>query len=129
MAFGENHDFTLGGTYNTIHAEEHALNKLPPAPPRKNKPRIDILVIRTTHSGYMGSSRPCLRCTMLLYKMVPAKGYILGNVYYTVSNETIVKTTIEDLVVQQQAKPHVTVYYRAKALRRMGIDPHDPICV
>ena len=120
MAFGENHDSNIGTSYNSIHAEEDALNKLPQAPPRKKKPRIDLLVIRTTQAGYLGMSRPCSRCTMLLHKMIPAKGYILGNVYYTHSNDTLVKTKIDSLVVQHKAEPHITLYYRSKAIKKLN---------
>ena len=117
MAFGENHDSNVGTSYNSIHAEEAALNKLPPAPPRKKKPRIDILVIRTTQTGHLGISRPCFRCTMLLHKIVPAKGYVLGNIYYTQSNDTIVKTNINELVMQQKTDPHISLYYRIRNLK------------
>jgi hypothetical protein len=114
MAYGENHDHMNGNSYCSIHAEEHALNKLPPAPPRKKKPRIDILVIRTTHHGHFGISRPCMRCTMLLYKELPSKGYVLGNVYYTESNHTLIRTSIDELVEQHQKNPHLSLYYRMR---------------
>lgn len=114
MAYGENHDYNVGNTYMSIHAEEHAINKLPCAPPRKKKPRLDILVIRTTHTGHFGISRPCMRCTMLLYKEVPSKGYILNNVYYTLSNDTLVKTNVQELIKQHKIAPHISLYYRMK---------------
>lgn len=114
MAYGENHDRMIGNSYSSIHAEEHALNKLPNAPPRKKKPRLDILVIRTTFHGHFGISRPCLRCTMLLAKEVPAKGYTLGNIYYSLAHNILVKTSITELIHQQQENPHITLYYREK---------------
>jgi hypothetical protein len=117
MAFGENHDSTNGAAYNSVHAEEAALNKLPSLPPRKKKPKIDILVIRTTHNGYLGISRPCIRCTMLLYKLVPAKGYTLGSVYYTQSNDMLVKTNIKELIIQHQKDPHISLYYRMRNIK------------
>lgn len=118
MAYGENHDYNVGNAYLSVHAEEHAINKLPPAPSRKKKPRVDILVLRTTHTGHYGISRPCLRCTMLLSKELPAKGYTLGNIYYTLSNETLVKTSIQELVNHHKIDPHVSLYYRLKHEKR-----------
>jgi hypothetical protein len=118
MAYGENHDHNIGTSYCTIHAEEHALNKLPYVQPRKKKQRLDILVIRTTHTGSLGISKPCIRCTMLLEKELPSKGYILGNIYYTMSNDTIIKTNIEELVMQHSISPHLSLYYRIRQEKR-----------
>lgn len=112
MAYGENHDSTVGSAYQTVHAEEHAIKKLPFVPARKKKPRVDILVIRTTSAGHLGISRPCLRCTILLYTELPSRGYELGNIYYTISDGSIVKTTIHNLITEQKENPHVSQYYR-----------------
>lgn len=117
MAYGENYDYTTGNGYITVHAEEHALRKLPSAPPRKKKQKVDILVIRTTHTGHMGLSRPCLRCTLLLYSELPSRGYTLGSIYYSVAHEVIAKTTIEQLVAGHREDPHITQYYRNRNMK------------
>lgn len=114
MAYGENHDAFLGSAYQSIHAEEHAISKLPSVPARKKKPRVDLLVMRTTRTGTLGISRPCARCTILLYHEVPARGYELGNIYYTASDGSIAKTNIYNLVEQQKKDPHITLYYRTR---------------
>lgn len=119
MAYGENHDSVIGRSYQTIHAEEHAIKKLPHAPPRKKKTSIDMLVIRTTRNGHLGISRPCLRCTILLYTELPSKGYDLRNIYYTLSDGSITKTTITDLVLYQKETPHITQYYRNRNMKNI----------
>lgn len=121
MAYGENHDHVTGSAYNTIHAEEHALRKLPSAPPRKKKPKVDILVIRTTPNGHIGISRPCLRCTILLYTEVPSKNYELGYIYYSTSEGTLIKTRIENLIMEQKENPHISQYYRTHNMKNLKI--------
>jgi cytidine deaminase len=119
MAYGENHDSVIGTAYQTVHAEEHAIKKLPRVQPKKKKPRVDILVIRTTSAGNLGISRPCLRCTILLYTELPSKGYELGNIYYTISDGSIVKTTIEELITEQKENPHISQYYRNRNMKKI----------
>ena len=119
MAYGENHDSMIGTAYQTIHAEEHAIKKLPYMHARKKRPGVDILVIRTTKNGNLGISRPCLRCTLLLYIEVPSKGYDLKNVYYSTADGSIVKTNILDLIINQKDDPHISQYYKNRNMKKI----------
>ena len=78
----------------TIHAECDAINKLPNI---KKKTAINILVIRLSKNNKLGMSQPCNNCIKMLSSMPTKKGYLIKNIYYSDSNNNIIKTTLTKL--------------------------------
>jgi cytidine deaminase len=78
----------------TIHAECDAINKLPNI---KKKTAINILVIRLTKNNKLGMSQPCNNCVKMLSSMPTKKGYVIKHIYYSDSNNNIIKTTLTKL--------------------------------
>jgi hypothetical protein len=74
--------------FNNIskHAEYDLINKLNRIPYVKNN-RIDILVIKLSKNGYLGSSKPCMHCLNIMYKSKCKIRYI----YYSNNNREIVR--------------------------------------
>ena len=81
---------------HTIHAEFDAINKLPN---RKNKSikKINLLVIRTTKTGKLSSSKPCYSCIMDMLTLPPKKGYKIEWIYHSNEDETISKVKLATL--------------------------------
>jgi hypothetical protein len=73
------------------HAEANAIRKLQ-ALYKKNYKKISILVIRTSITGKLGMSKPCIKCLLDLYNKPLKKGYIIKNVIYSDNNGNIVFT-------------------------------------
>ena len=108
LSYGENKFKGEEGQW-TIHAEDSALRKLQTLPKKKKLDRVNMLIIRTSKSGVLGNSKPCLHCIVLLYKKLPAKGYVLDNVYYSDANGDIQQVKLIDLI--NDNNPHVSMYY------------------
>jgi len=81
MSYGENRPNWTRGTCPTIHAEDDAMQKLPQN--KKRLKRVNLMVIRANIGGTVGNSRPCIKCTDILFKKLPLRGYILDKLYYT----------------------------------------------
>jgi hypothetical protein len=110
MSYGINmYDNTRG--VGTTHAEANAINNLPPRPRnRKHLKRIDILVIRTSQTGKIGMSKPCIKCIIDMTTIPPKRGYIIKNVSYSNSDGNIVTTSLNDMV--EEGNYHVTRFYK-----------------
>ena len=94
----------------TTHSEEDAIYNLPKAPTNKNKLiNINIIVIKTSKTGILSLSKPCIHCILLMNTLPNKKGYIIKNIYYSDENGNIIKTTINKLLLD---KIHVSNYYR-----------------
>jgi cytidine deaminase len=78
----------------TIHAECDAINKLPNV---RKKQVINILVIRLSKNNKLGMSQPCNSCVKMLSNIPQKKGYNIKNIYYSDSNNNIIKTTLTKL--------------------------------
>jgi hypothetical protein len=68
------------------HAEYDLINKLNRIPNVKTN-RIDILVIKLSKNGYLGSSKPCMHCLNIMYK----SKYKIRYIYYSNNNREIVR--------------------------------------
>lgn len=97
MAYGEN-----DGQY---HAERNALLKLPK---RTRVLKVNILVIRATPSGQLGSSKPCFHCIHSLKHEALSRGYYISNVYYSHDNQLVCEK-LEDI-----ENSHITSFFRFK---------------
>jgi len=101
LSYGINH-YQPTTITRTIHAEVDALNKLPFS---RKKRKINILILRLTKKDKnLCMSRPCQSCLNTMAYLLPKKGYIIKNVYYSNANGTIEKTTLSKLYEQQNCK-------------------------
>jgi cytidine deaminase len=94
----------------TTHAEIDAINNLMPLARNKKLKKINILVIKTTHTGKIGSSKPCLNCLINLSTLPEKKGYVVKNIIYSNVNEQLEKHTLNDLI--KSNNHHITKFYR-----------------
>jgi cytidine deaminase len=92
----------------SIHAEYSAISKL------QNNTKInkvvDLLVLRTTLCRKLGSSKPCVKCLECMFCYATKKGYKVNNVYYSMSDGTIQKKKLLDLIFNDEL--HVSKYYK-----------------
>lgn len=86
------------------------MRKLRPMPRKRRLKRVDLLVIRTSRAGFLGSSKPCAHCLSLLQRGLPERGYCLETVYYSDEQGSIVGRPFRELVVDDP--PHVSRFYR-----------------
>ena len=85
----------------TVHAEDTAIRKLPFLPKKKRLIKIDLLVIRTSKTGLIGNSSPCVHCLLLLQQKLPQKGYILQDIYYSNAAGCIIRSDLESLLTRE----------------------------
>ena len=111
ISYGENYYKGSHDTYNTVHAEDHAMRKLP-SRSSKRKIKVDLVVIRVNKSGGYGNSKPCLHCILTLSQNLPKKGYQLCSVYYTNEEGGVVCSRFKHLC--NDTTPHVSKYYRER---------------
>ncbi len=96
-----------------IHAECDAIKKLIPLRKKKRLESINILVVRLSVKNRLQSSKPCINCINTM-KTLPLKlGYKIKNVYYSNSNEEIIKTTLQNLESEEK---HYSRFYRRKLI-------------
>lgn len=82
---------------NGIHAECDGLLKLIPRRNKKRLESINILVLRLSSKNKMQSSKPCANCIETMKTVPPKMGYIIKNIYYSDSDENIIKTNLSAL--------------------------------
>jgi len=110
LSYGENvykgyaHKFSM-------HAEENAIQHLPPMPRRRRLTRVDLLVIRVSKTGKLGCSKPCEHCLLEMAGRLPDKGYRVGKVFYTDREGAIAAGTVAGLW-EDSAGRHVTKFYK-----------------
>ena len=111
-------------TYNikynngTTHAEVNAINNLPSYPNNRNHfKKINILVIRTSNTGKIGMSKPCIRCIHAMNILPQKKGYIIKNVSYSDSTGEIITTSLNKLISDENF--HVSKYYKNNSYLRI----------
>jgi cytidine deaminase len=110
LSYGQN-----GATiYNLCHAEHNALLKLKNRDTKKIT-GINLLVIKTTLTGVIGSSKPCAHCLALLCTLPIKKGYKVNNVFYSNSpSEILVKKKLNDLLLEDL---HISRMYSDKGYK------------
>ena len=93
----------------SIHAEQHALTKLPYVRNKKKLEAINLLVIRVSTKNKIQSSKPCAKCIEQMKFLPQKKGYILKHIYYSDENMNIVKTDLDNL---DKSTKHYSKYDR-----------------
>jgi deoxycytidylate deaminase len=88
----------------SIHSEEEALYNLP----SNNKKKIELIliVIKMSHNGKLGMSKPCSNC---IKKLQNIRGYYIRYIYYSDSTGNIIKTKLSDLILEEQ---HISRYFK-----------------
>jgi hypothetical protein len=120
LSYGENHykgNRCMDGrckcrAEKSVHAEQHAVQKLPPPQKRgRHLKKVDLLVIRVNRSGTMGNSKPCVHCIYMLAQKLPEKGYSLARIYYSDEKGGIHESKLRTLMWEDEA-PHLTKFYQ-----------------
>ncbi len=113
QSYGENHYKTYKYDHiSSVHAEANAIKKLQSLPRQRRPKKIDLMVVRVSCSGKLGSSKPCLHCIVKMYRELPIKGYNLEDVYYTDSEGVICCKKFIELL--DDDTPHVSKYYKER---------------
>lgn len=107
LSYGEN--IAKTGAVASEHAEENAMRKLPALPRKRHLKRVDLMVIRTSAAGTLGSSKPCTHCVGRLCRDLPKKGYQLDRVYFSEMGGAVTGCPMRALITDENA--HVSRYY------------------
>jgi hypothetical protein len=103
--FERGHNSTRIGS---VHAEHNAITKLRPlkkSSHNKKCKRVDIVVIRLNTVGKLGASKPCSHCVRDIHEMLPRKGYVADNVYYSDASGEMIKTRATRLLFDPDVRP------------------------
>lgn len=92
MSIGEN---IMLRTDVTKHAEMTALDRLQRLCTRNRVETYDIVVIRVSRTGTLGSSRPCLHCIQAMLKHPRVR---VRNVYYSTNTGVIVREKLSEML-------------------------------
>ena len=99
LAYGENMYRAHNTAYSSIHAEHNAILNLPTLPKKHHLKKVDMIVIRTSKTGNLGMSRPCLNCLLRMRYMAPEKGYRVCNIIYSDTHGDVITSTLEKLLM------------------------------
>ena len=112
LSYGMN-EYFCNRNCGSLHAESSVLNKLKPLKKKsrnkKHVKKIDLLVIKTTKTGKLGMSKPCINCIIHMLDLPKKKGYNIKNVLFSTHDGNIISTTLKDLVIDDNH--HVSQYY------------------
>jgi hypothetical protein len=95
---------------SSIHAEIDAVMKLPTLPRNKKLKKIDILVIKVSKTGVLGSSKPCLDCLNKLNTYVVNRGYSLIKVHFSTQGGDIKSKKFIELL--NEDNPHISKFFK-----------------
>ncbi len=109
LSYGINYIGDSKGINPGIHAEVDALNKLNNIKSKNKLQNINLIVIRLSKKNKLQSSKPCINCLNTLNHLPKKKGYRIKNIYYSNHDDTIIKTTITDLLNENC---HVSSFFR-----------------
>jgi len=124
LSYGINIYADVEGINSTIHAEYNAVTKLPSLPNnRKRLCQCNIMVVRLSKTTRSHMSRPCYRCLTNLVEISEKKGYKIKHVYYTDSDEKMVKTTLHKMLNDTQ---YYTRYQRNQKQSSIDCCHHEP---
>lgn len=102
----------------TTHAEINMINKLPILPKnRKHLKKINILVIRTSLTGKIGMSKPCIKCIIDMTKLPPQKGYIIKEITYTDFAGNLITISLKKII--EDKNYHISRYYKLHNFRKI----------
>jgi len=111
VSTGHNQHKSVAKNYNlnySEHAEENAINRLPPKKSKKIE-NVCILIIRMSKHGKLGMSAPCVHCLKYMKENALEKGYNITDVYYSNADGEIETYKINYLIIS--AKLHISSNY------------------
>lgn len=111
LSYGVNKMGDSEGINPGIHAEYDAIKKLVPLRKKKKLVSVNLLVIRLSGKNKLQSSKPCGNCIETMKILPEKKGYKIQNIYYSDSNENIIKTSLSNLDNEEK---HYSKYYKHK---------------
>jgi len=94
----------------TIHAEEDAINKLPPIKRSKRLIDVNLVVIRTTKTGILGNSAPCVHCLKYMKDNAESRGYRIIKVYFSNADGMIECHNLTSLIASNNL--FISSYYK-----------------
>lgn len=113
IAIGTNYERGHNSTkIGSVHAEHSAIMKLRPLKKsnhNKKCKRVDIVVVRVNGRGEFGASKPCSHCVRDIHNLLPRRGYVADNVYYSTETGDIVQTRATRLLFDDTVRP--SCYY------------------
>lgn len=113
LSYGMN-EYFCNRELGSIHAERNVIDNLPPLKKqsrnKKHMKNINLMVIKTTRTGKVGMSKPCIRCILNMLLLPQQKGYNIKKVSYSVPTGDIVHTTLKGLVNDEH---HVSKFYKS----------------
>ena len=110
LAYGENCIRAHHTLERSIHAEHRAILNLPSLPRKHHCKKVDILVIRTSKTGILGMSKPCVHCLSIMKSLAPEKGYRINKISYTDETGSIIDTSLNKLLLEDTK--FMSSYYR-----------------
>jgi len=110
LAYGINNYQVNSGLCRTTHVEGDAINNLKPRRDKKHLKVVDICVIKTSKTGKLGYSRPCLNCMLAMEINAPKKGYRIDWVYFTTMDGNIERHKLTHLI--QSGEYHLSSFYK-----------------
>lgn len=93
-----------------MHAEHDAIINLPCLPRKHHTKKVDIVIVKTSKTGCLGNSKPCLHCLAMMQMLAPKKGYRIDRVFYSNEFGHMVCYRLEHLL--KDPNIHVSKYYR-----------------
>ena len=106
VSVGEN-KYNLKNT-KTTHAEEDAIENLE-SKSKKNLENVNLVVIKTTKTGVLGNSYPCIHCLHAMVEKTYIKGYKINKIYFSNSEGEIECHKLIDILYSRYQ--HVSSYY------------------
>ena len=94
----------------TIHAEEDAIYKLPPLKRSKRLEDVNLVVIRTSRTGVLSNSAPCIHCLKMMKENAEYKGYKINNIYFSNKDGNIECHRLINLIYSNDL--HISSYYK-----------------
>lgn len=102
---------------STIHAEQNAISRLPRRRSSKKLKRVNLLVVRTSKSGKLNNSRPCLHCIETMMSKTPVYGYKIHYVYFSTNDGSIQKIKLSELNLCTEN--HISSFYRRRIRKHL----------
>jgi len=107
ISYGIN-KFSIRVNERSIHAERDAIAGLRLRNSKKLK-KVNLLVIKTSKTGYLGNSKPCYHCLQDMKNLAPMRGYKIQNIYYSNEKGIIIKRKLSKML---EGDFHFSSFYK-----------------
>lgn len=74
-----------------------------------------MLVIRVKRNGELANSKPCIQCLLQMVTRLPAKGYIVSDVYFSNAGGTLSVQSLSNLVFNDEH--YLTQYHKERGTK------------